>query len=151
MPDRDVTFHRSERLFVEYLADQTQILEHDHLRAVGDGDTCGFLAAVLQGVQAVVRHLGDVFAGCPYSEYAALFAGGILVLVDRLGGHVWGCSLRAVGDGAQSTVTVAHYASNDVSIVSVPDLVTRTPLSPHICDLPSPGGRKAAPTGEGQR
>ena len=75
VPDRDVALHGGQRLLVEDLADQPEILEHQHLRAVGDGDACGFLAAVLKGVQAVVGELGDLFAGRPDAEYAALFSG----------------------------------------------------------------------------
>ena len=65
----------AKRLLVEDLADQAEILEDQHLRAVGDGDACGFLAAVLQGVKAVVGELGDLFAGRPDAEYATFFSG----------------------------------------------------------------------------
>ncbi len=74
MPDRDVALHRGQRLLIEDLADQPEVLEHQHLRAVCDRDTCGFLAAVLQGVQAVIGELGDLFAGRPHAEYAAFFS-----------------------------------------------------------------------------
>ncbi len=74
MPDRDVALHGAECLLVEYLADQPEILEDQHLRAVGYRDTSGFLAAVLKGVQAVIGELGDLFAGRPYAEYAAFFS-----------------------------------------------------------------------------
>ena len=74
MADRDVALHRAQRLLVEDLADQPEILEHQHLGAVGDGDACGFLAAVLQCVKAVVSELGDLFARRPYAENAALFS-----------------------------------------------------------------------------
>ena len=47
MPDGDVALHGGQRLLVEHLADQAEVLEHQHLRTVGDGDTCRFLAAVL--------------------------------------------------------------------------------------------------------
>ena len=47
MADRDVALHRGQRLLVEDLADQPEILEHQHLRTVGDGDAGGLLAAVL--------------------------------------------------------------------------------------------------------
>ena len=87
MPDGDVARHGGQGLLVEHLADQAEILEHQHLRAVGDRDTGGLLAAVLQRVQAVVGELGDILAGCPDSEYAALFAGLVLV-VGLLAGHV---------------------------------------------------------------
>ena len=76
--DGDVALHRGERLLVEHLADQAEILEHQHLRAVGDGDARGFLAAVLQRVQAVVGELRHLFARRPDAEYAALFSGFVL-------------------------------------------------------------------------
>ena len=73
--DRDMSGHRSESLFVEHLADQTQILEHQYLRAVGDCDPGGLLAAVLQRVEAVVGEFRDILAGRPDTEDAAFFPG----------------------------------------------------------------------------
>ena len=67
--------HGGQRLLVEDLADQAEVLEDQHLRAVGDGDARRLLAAVLQRVQAVVGELGDFFARRPDAEYATLFAG----------------------------------------------------------------------------
>ena len=75
MPDGDVALHRGQRLLVEDLADQAEVLEHQHLGAVGDGDTRRFLAAVLQRVQAVVGEFGNLFTRRPDPEYATLFAG----------------------------------------------------------------------------
>ena len=89
MPDRDVALHRGKRLLVEYLADQAEILEHQHLRTVGNGDAGGFLATVLQRIQAVVGELGHFFARGPYPEYAALFA---WFVIGLLAGHDRGCS-----------------------------------------------------------
>ncbi|NKZ68474.1 hypothetical protein GTG23_30825 [Rhodococcus hoagii] len=79
--DGDVPRHGAQGLLVEHLADQTEVLEHQHLRAVGDGDTGGLLAAVLEGVEPVVRQLGNVLARRPDTEDAALFARFVLVLV----------------------------------------------------------------------
>ena len=101
MADRDVALHRGQRLLVEYLADQPEILEHQHLRTVGDGDAGGFLAAVLQRIQAVVGELGHFFARRPHPEYAALFAGFVIGL---LAGHDRAAPRGAVGDTVQSTV-----------------------------------------------
>ena len=67
--------HGGQGLLVEHLGDQAEVLEHEHLGAVGDGDARGFLAAVLQCVQAVVGELGDFLARGPDPEYATLFAG----------------------------------------------------------------------------
>ena len=101
VPDRDVALHRGQRLLVEYLADQAEILEHQHLRAVGDGDAGGLLAAVLQCVQAVIGELGHLFAGRPYAEYAALFS---WFVIGLLAGHDRAAPWGAVGDAVQSTV-----------------------------------------------
>ncbi len=92
VPDRDVAFHGGQGLLVEHLADQAQVFEHQHLGAVGDGDPGSLLPAVLQCVEAVVGELGNVLAGCPDAEYAALFAGGVFHL-GLLAGHDRGCSL----------------------------------------------------------
>src|SRR5690606_41910022 len=59
MADGDMTLQRREHLLVEDLGHQPEVFEDDDLRAVGHRDTSGFLAAVLQGVEAVVGELGD--------------------------------------------------------------------------------------------
>ncbi len=74
MPDGDVALHRGQCLLIEHLTDQAKVLEHQHLRAVGDGDTRRFLAAVLQRVQAVVGEFGNFFTRRPDTEHATLFA-----------------------------------------------------------------------------
>jgi len=81
--DRDVTRHGTESLFVEHLTDQPEILEDQHLGTVGDRDPGGLLAAVLQGVQAVVGKFGDFLAGGPDAEDAAFFPRWIF----QLAGH----------------------------------------------------------------
>ncbi len=75
VPDGDVALHGRQCLLVENLADQTEVLEHQHLGSVRDGDAGRLLASVLQRIQPVVGELGDFFAGGPYAEYAAFFAG----------------------------------------------------------------------------
>jgi len=47
MSDGDVTWHRCEGLLVEHLADQPEILEHQHLGAVGHRNAGSFLTTVL--------------------------------------------------------------------------------------------------------
>ncbi len=84
MADGDVALHRGQRLLIEDLADQAEVLEHEDLRTVGDGDARRFLAAVLKRVQAVVGEFGDLFARRPDAEYATLFAG---FLIGLLTGH----------------------------------------------------------------
>ena len=84
VPHRDVPLEGVERLFVEDLRHQAQVLEDQDLVAVAHRDARGFLAAVLQGEQPVIGELGDVFAGRPDSEHAALFAGRLLPeIVER--------------------------------------------------------------------
>ena len=72
MPDRDVAAQAGQRRLVEDLGDQAEILVDDDAGAVADGDAGRLLAAVLQGVEAVVGELGDVLAGSPDAEHAAL-------------------------------------------------------------------------------
>jgi len=107
VPDRDVALHCGQRLLLEDLTDQAQILEHQHLRTVCDRDAGGFLAAVLQRVEAVVGHLGDFFAGGPYAEYAAFFAGWVFVGCGLLDGHGAAAPWRADGDLVKSTETAS--------------------------------------------
>src|SRR6185312_3992752 len=72
VPDRDVAAQAVERRLVEDLGDQAEVLVDDERRTVADGDPGRLLAAVLQGVEAVVGELGDVLAGSPDAEHAAL-------------------------------------------------------------------------------
>ena len=87
MPDGDVALHGRQGLLVENLADQTEVLEHQHLRPVRHGDAGGLLAAVLQRVQPVIGEFGDFLAGRPYAEYTAFFAGRVFLGHWLLGGH----------------------------------------------------------------
>ncbi len=111
VPDGDVAFHRGQRLLVEDLTDQAEILEHQHLRPVRDGDAGGFLPAVLQRVEAVVRHLGDFFAGGPDPEYTTLFTGRILVRYWLLDGHGAAAPQGTDGDSVKSTETLGVAAN----------------------------------------
>ena len=95
--------HGGQRLLIENLADQTEILEHQHLGSVGNGDACRLLATVLQRIKAVVGELGHILARGPDAEDAAFLFRLVLFRLNRLEGHD-GCSLGAVGDAAQSTV-----------------------------------------------
>ncbi len=85
--DSDVARHGAQRLLVEHLADQAEVLEDQHLGSVGDGDACGFLAAMLQRVQAVIGEFGDVLARGPHPEYTAFFTGCAEILFGLLDGH----------------------------------------------------------------
>ncbi|BBX21106.1 hypothetical protein MTER_05170 [Mycolicibacter terrae] len=88
MSDRHVTRHRRQRLLLEHLADQAEVLEHQYLGAVADRDAGGFLTAVLQRIQAEISEFRYFFAGGPYTEYAALFAGCVLKVYCLLVRHV---------------------------------------------------------------
>ena len=80
MPDRQVPAQRRERLLVEHLADQPEVLEHHDLPAVADGHARGLLAPVLEGEEPEVRELRDLLAGRPHTEDAALL---LRALVER--------------------------------------------------------------------
>ena len=105
MPDGDVALHGRQRLLLENLADQAEVLEHQHLGPVGHGDAGGLLAAVLQRVQPEIGEFGDLFAGGPYAEYTAFFAGRVFLGQWLLGGHGRAAPWGAVGDVTQSTET----------------------------------------------
>jgi len=93
--DGEVAAQRLQRLLVEDLADEPEILEHRDVATVADSDTGGLLATVLQCEQAEVAELGDVFAGGPDTEYAALLARSREVGLQRLalGGALFGDSV----------------------------------------------------------
>lgn len=98
VPDGDMALHGRQRLLVEHLADQAEVFEDQHLGAVGDGDPGGFLAAMLQRVQAVVGEFGDVFTRGPDPEDTALFPGRVQVLLGLLADHGLAAPCGAVGD-----------------------------------------------------
>ena len=64
-----------------------QVLDDDVAGRLGDGDPGGLLAAVLQGVQAVVGQLADVLARRPDAEDAALLADRLLLDVRQAVGQ----------------------------------------------------------------
>ena len=74
MADREVAAQAGQRRLVEDLGDQAEILVDHHAGAVADRDAGGLLPAVLQRVEAEVGELGDLFAGRPDAEDAALLA-----------------------------------------------------------------------------
>ncbi|MPM63467.1 hypothetical protein SDC9_110347 [bioreactor metagenome] len=84
--DGEVTGQRVQGALVEHLRDQAHVLEHHDPLAVRDGDAGRFLAAVLQGVEAVVGELGHVLPRRPHAEHAALILRGLLQGVE-LGGQ----------------------------------------------------------------
>jgi hypothetical protein len=88
VPDGQVTGHAGQGALVEDLRDQPEVLEDQDGAAVADRHAGGLLAAVLQGVEAVVGEVGDVLARRPDAEDAALLPDGIVGLeeVERGGG-----------------------------------------------------------------
>ena len=63
MADGDVTAQGMQHGLVEDLRDQPHVLVDDDPAPVADRYASGFLAAVLQRVQAEVGELGDFLAG----------------------------------------------------------------------------------------
>src|ERR1700677_693948 len=107
VPDGDVAVHCRQRLLVEHLADQTKVFEDQHLRPIGDSDSRGFLAAMLQRIQSVVGEFGYFFARGPDPEYTALFTGRVQILLGFLDGHDLAAPRGTVGDVTESTATTA--------------------------------------------
>ena len=85
--DGDVAGEVGQGLVVEDLGDQAEVLVDEDLGAVGGGDARRLLAAVLEGVQPEVAQAGDVLAGGPHSEDAALLARRGLELVGVVVGQ----------------------------------------------------------------
>ena len=161
VPDGDVALHGGQRLLVEHLADQAEILEHQHLGAVGDGDARGLLATVLQRIQAVVGELRHFFAGRPDPEYAAFFFR-LVHLARAARRSRSGCSLGAVGDVGQSTGStgpIAESASVWPTVVQrMPRGLSFPPVNPSTGsqsanaaarDLRGPGARQRTALGDG--
>ncbi len=71
MADRDVATQRREVGFREHLGDQAHVFVDDDLRAVTDRDAGRFLPAMLQGIDAEIGQLGDLFPRRPDAEDAA--------------------------------------------------------------------------------
>ena len=69
--DGDVPAQCRQAALVEDLGDQPHVLVDEDLLAVARGDARGLLAAVLQGVEAVVGQLGDILARRPDTEDTA--------------------------------------------------------------------------------
>ncbi|GAA1404799.1 hypothetical protein GCM10009639_51040 [Kitasatospora putterlickiae] len=78
MSDGDMPVQRPQGGLVEDLGDESHVLEDENLGAVAHCDARGFLTAVLQGVKAEERELGDLLAGSPDTEDAASVLGAFL-------------------------------------------------------------------------
>ena len=66
---------RGKGVFVENLTHEAHVFVDEHLVAVAGRDARGLLAAVLEGVEAEVRQLGDVLARRPHPEDATSILG----------------------------------------------------------------------------
>ena len=85
--DGDVAGEVGQGLVVEDLGDQAEVLIDEDLGAVGGGDAGRLLAAVLEGVEAEVGQAGDLLAGRPHAEDAALLSRRGLELVGVVVGQ----------------------------------------------------------------
>ena len=82
-----------EHLFVEDLAEQTEVLDDRDLAVVAHGDAGALLAAVLQGVEAEERQAGDVAPRCVDAEDATAVVQTVVVQ----GARFWFVRRAAVG------------------------------------------------------
>jgi hypothetical protein len=127
--DREVPAQRRQRLLVEDLADQPEVLEHHDLAAVADGHAGGLLAAVLQREEPEVGELRDLLAGRPDTEDAALLLG---ALVD-----VRGFGRRSVGSRCCRGPRIASgWVHRDGSLSTV---MPRGVPRPDYAPTPAPG------------
>ncbi|GAA5006593.1 hypothetical protein GCM10025734_46840 [Kitasatospora paranensis] len=78
MSDGDMPVQRPQGGLVEDLGHEAHVLEDENLGAVAHCNARGFLSAVLQGIEAEVRELGDLLAGSPDTEDAASVLGAFL-------------------------------------------------------------------------
>ncbi len=108
MADGQVAVQGVQVALVEDLRDQAHVLVDEDLVAVADRDAGRLLAAVLQGVQAEVGELGDLFTGGPDAEDAAGVLGALLPGQQVVGeaaigaGHAPSLRRRAGGQGQRS-------------------------------------------------
>ena len=92
--DREVAVQRGQRGFVEDLADEAEVLEHQDRVVVADRDAGRFLATMLLGEETEVGEPRDVVARSPHPEESAL-------LLRRFGSHE-DASLPAGGTGGRA-------------------------------------------------
>lgn len=89
MADGEVPAERGEVLRIEHLRHQPCLFVHANGRPIGDGDTGGFLPAVLQRIQPEKRHARYIFIRRINADDAAFVLGFIrgwhsCLLVGRL-------------------------------------------------------------------
>jgi len=62
MPDANMPFEQRKIVFRERLGNQPHFCMHLYAVAVGDGDTCAFLTAMLESKEGKKGGLGHVYA-----------------------------------------------------------------------------------------
>ena len=91
MADREMTLERREAALVEHLRDEAHVLDDGDRLAVAHRDAGRLLPAVLQGVEAEVRQVGDRPAGCVHAEHSARVFGARKI---RVQGHQYFMRVR---------------------------------------------------------
>jgi len=94
MADAEVAVEAGQVGLVEYLGDQTHVLEDGDGAAVGGGDASRLLAAVLEGEEAEIYERGYPLGGGVDAEDAAGLAG-CFTHLDMLGGQAALADARA--------------------------------------------------------
>jgi hypothetical protein len=72
---------RAQLLLVEDLVDEALLAHRHDVAALGDGDACRLLPAVLEGLEGEVGEAGDIRALRVDAEHAALVARSVAELV----------------------------------------------------------------------
>ena len=72
VPDGDIARQMPERLLVEDLVDEPEVLMNEHRLAIAHGDAGALLPTMLQRLQAETREARDVFTRCIHTEHRTL-------------------------------------------------------------------------------
>ena len=95
--DGEVPRERGQRPVVEHVGDEAHVLDDGDVLVVADRHARRLLAAVLEGVEPEVGHVGDRLARCVDAEDAARLLGRVVVGVPDV-----------VGDRTRRTHDVHH-------------------------------------------
>ncbi len=132
--DGQVPVERGQRAVVEGVGHQAHVLHHGDGVPVAHGHAGGFLAPVLQGVEAEVGQVGDGLARGVDPEHPAGLLGG--VVVDPVLGH------------ARRRTTARSLGAHDVSVAVGRARPAATWARRHACTVPAPsasGRRRSQP------
>ena len=116
--DGQLARHALQHLLVKHLAHQAHVLVQAHPGLVEDGDSCRFLAPVLQGVEAEVGEVGHRLAWGQHGEDTARLLGLVGAVED--GGSDGRGKVdagRVQGTGPIAAFSEGHGASDHRSIV----------------------------------